>query len=194
MLCLGGRADVRVPFQSSPRGFLHQRPHPGQRCFQTPRDSRLRGIIVPAVAASAPLSKADANDRVFWQVATATGLTLLLCSIDRICMSVAILPMAAEFSWSPSVQGTVQAAFLVGYAMTQAIGGALADRMGGKIVIAYAIKIFSLASLILPICLRVAPVKYTLAVVLAVRFLGVMLHLRLERAQRYLQLGLLTQA
>lgn len=118
------------------------------------------------------MSIADANDTIFWRVVIATGLTLLLCSVDRICMSVAILPMAAEFSWSPWVQGVVQAAFLVGYAMTQAIGGALADRVGGKVVTAYAIKLFSLASLVLPICLRVAPVEYTLAIVVAVRFLG----------------------
>jgi hypothetical protein len=179
MLSSLGRAGVWVPLRAtntavalSRPGCVRHLPHLEQRRLRPPLVPHLRGDLTLTAAASSSASKANANDTLFWRVVIATGLTLLLCSVDRICMSVAILPMAAEFSWSPSVQGVVQAAFLVGYAMTQAIGGALADRIGGKIVTAYAIKLFSLASLILPICLRVAPVEYTLAIVVAVRFLG----------------------
>ena len=35
-----------------------------------------------------------------------TALVLLLCNIDRICMSVAILPLAKEMSWAPSIQAS----------------------------------------------------------------------------------------
>jgi hypothetical protein len=31
-------------------------------------------------------------------------LALLLCNMCRVCMSVAIIPMAAEFGWSGSTQ------------------------------------------------------------------------------------------
>lgn len=99
-------------------------------------------------------------------------------------MSVAIVPMAAEFGWAPGVQGLIQGAFLWGYALTQVVGGTLADRMGGKIVIAYAIKMFSLASLILPVVLRVAPAVHTLAAVVATRFLGACLHPSWQRRGR----------
>lgn len=33
-----------------------------------------------------------------------TALALLLCNMDRIVMSVAIVPMAAEYGWAPSIQ------------------------------------------------------------------------------------------
>ena len=39
----------------------------------------------------------------------------MLCNMDRICMSVAILPMSQELGWAPSVQGVIQSSFLWGY-------------------------------------------------------------------------------
>ncbi|KAK9828655.1 hypothetical protein WJX72_001353 [[Myrmecia] bisecta] len=73
--------------------------------------------------------------------------------MDRICMSVAILPMAKEFGWAPGVQGIIQSSFLWGYMATQVLGGTLADKYGGKIVMAYGVLWFSLASLLLPVAL-----------------------------------------
>ena len=49
-------------------------------------------------------------------------------------MSIAIIYMAKEFNWSSTVEGWVFTSFLIGYLATQIIGGALADRLGGKIV------------------------------------------------------------
>lgn len=40
----------------------------------------------------------------FLRVILPTALALMLCNMDRICMSIAILPMSAEFGWAPSVQ------------------------------------------------------------------------------------------
>lgn len=40
----------------------------------------------------------------FFKIVGPTALALLLCNMDRICMSVAILPMAKEFGWPASVQ------------------------------------------------------------------------------------------
>ena len=118
----------------------------------------------------------------FLRVVGPTALALLLCNMDRIVMSVAIVPMAQEFGWSPSIQasfalrttahlspkrkladvgdflitppsllqGIVQSAFLWGYVCTAFLGGALADKYGGKVVMASGILWFSLASLLLP--------------------------------------------
>lgn len=33
-----------------------------------------------------------------------TALALLLCNMDRICLSVAIIPMSAEFGWAEGLQ------------------------------------------------------------------------------------------
>ncbi|KAJ9509779.1 hypothetical protein QJQ45_011622 [Haematococcus lacustris] len=82
-----------------------------------------------------------------------TALALLLCNMDRICLSVAIIPMSAEFGWAESYQGVIQSAFLWGYMATQLLGGALADKYGGKLVLAGGMLWFSLASLLLPLAL-----------------------------------------
>lgn len=42
--------------------------------------------------------------KAFSTIIVPTGLALLLCNMDRIVMSVAILPIAKEFSWAPSTQ------------------------------------------------------------------------------------------
>jgi MFS family permease len=129
------------------------------------------------------------------------GLALLLCNMCRVCMSVAIIPMAAQFGWSGStqvphridtsydpsrghrplplsqslvciptlvpltdsparadgflwmravLQGIIQSSFLWGYAAMQLLGGTLADRFGGKIVMSAGIVIFTSACAALP--------------------------------------------
>lgn len=48
----------------------------------------------------------------------------------------------------------IQSAFLWGYSATQLLGGSLADRHGGKIVIGYGLFLFSLSSFLLPLLAR----------------------------------------
>ena len=91
--------------------------------------------------------------------------------MDRICLSVAILPMSAEFGWPASLQGVIQSAFLWGYMATQLLGGYLADRHGGRAVMACGIAWFSAASLLLPLAASapVAAAGLTLPAVLLAR-------------------------
>ncbi|KAL6765902.1 major facilitator superfamily domain-containing protein [Haematococcus lacustris] len=106
------------------------------------------GVTDPAQPPSLPSpSQAVAT------VVLPTALALLLCNMDRICLSVAIIPMSAEFGWAESYQGVIQSAFLWGYMATQLLGGALADKYGGKLVLAGGMLWFSLASLLLPLAL-----------------------------------------
>ncbi|KAL4424918.1 hypothetical protein ABPG77_009647 [Micractinium sp. CCAP 211/92] len=94
--------------------------------------------------------------------------------MDRICLSVAMLPIAQELGWAPGVQGVVQSAFLWGYLATQLLGGTLADKYGGKLVMGAAIAWFSIASALLPavaITPWTAAAGLTLPAVLASRFL-----------------------
>ena len=62
-------------------------------------------------------------------------LSIFICYIDRVNISVAIIPMAEELGWSPQTQGTVLSSFFLGYLLLQIVGGRLADRFGGKIVL-----------------------------------------------------------
>jgi ACS family sodium-dependent inorganic phosphate cotransporter len=59
--------------------------------------------------------------------------------------------MAKQFGWDPERQGTVLSAFFVGYLMTQILGGRLADRYGGKVVLASGVLLWSLFTLATPL-------------------------------------------
>ena len=56
-------------------------------------------------------------------------LAVFVCYIDRVNISVAIIPMAEDLGWSMQTQGTVLSSFFVGYLLLQIVGGRLADRM-----------------------------------------------------------------
>ena len=59
-------------------------------------------------------------------------LSVFICYMDRVNISVAIMPMAEEFGWSAQTNGLVLSSFFIGYILTQILGGRLADRFGGK--------------------------------------------------------------
>jgi ACS family sodium-dependent inorganic phosphate cotransporter len=63
-------------------------------------------------------------------------VAVFICYIDRVNISVAIIPMAADLGWSMQTQGLVLSSFFVGYLLLQVVGGQLADRFGGKAVLA----------------------------------------------------------
>ena len=65
-------------------------------------------------------------------------------------MSVAIIPMAQNFGWSPSISGLVQSSFFWGYMASQVPGGYLASSMGGRRVLPTGVGIWSLATVALP--------------------------------------------
>jgi len=51
-------------------------------------------------------------------------------------MAVAIVAIAREYNYNKSDQGLILAAFFIGYILTPILGGSLADRHGGKMVLA----------------------------------------------------------
>ena len=73
-----------------------------------------------------------------------------VCYIDRVNISVAIIPMAKDFGWSVETQGYVLSSFYIGYLMMQIGGGRLADRFGGKLILGVGVLIWSLFTLITP--------------------------------------------
>ena len=73
-----------------------------------------------------------------------------ICYMDRVNISVAIIPMSAELGWDPRTQAAVLSAFFVGYLVTQVIGGRLADRFGGKIVLAAGVLSWSFFTMVTP--------------------------------------------
>ncbi|MCZ6890056.1 MAG: ACS family MFS transporter [Gammaproteobacteria bacterium] len=73
-----------------------------------------------------------------------------ICYIDRVNISVAIIPMAQEFGWNTETQGIVLSSFFIGYLITQIAGGRLADRYGGKVVLGAGVLLWSLFTILTP--------------------------------------------
>lgn len=85
-----------------------------------------------------------------YKVVALVGMVMCLCNADRVVMSVAIVPLAAQHGWSSSFLGIVQSSFLWGYIFSSVIGGALVDKYGGKQVMAWGVALWSLATLLTP--------------------------------------------
>ena len=86
-----------------------------------------------------------------YTVVLLAAVAVFICYMDRVIISVAIIPMAADFDWSPEQQGRVLSSFFVGYLLTQVAGGWLAERYGGKIVLGFGVVFWSLFTLLTPI-------------------------------------------
>jgi len=66
------------------------------------RPRRLSTYPVAAVPPASPDTLPGASS--FTRVVAPSALALALCNIDRICLAVAIVPLAAQFGWGPAVQ------------------------------------------------------------------------------------------
>ncbi|EPS61633.1 hypothetical protein M569_13162, partial [Genlisea aurea] len=80
-----------------------------------------------------------------------TSLAFVICNMDKVNLSVAIIPMSHEFGWNASVSGLVQSSFFWGYAMSQLPGGWLAKIFGGRKVLEVGVLVWSVATAMVPI-------------------------------------------
>ncbi|PSS09464.1 Anion transporter 4 like [Actinidia chinensis var. chinensis] len=84
------------------------------------------------------------------KVVAMLALALALCNADRVVMSVAIVPLSIANGWRQSFAGVVQSSFLWGYLISPIAGGTLADYYGGKVVMAWGVALWSLATFLTP--------------------------------------------
>jgi MFS transporter, ACS family, solute carrier family 17 (sodium-dependent inorganic phosphate cotransporter), other len=85
-----------------------------------------------------------------YHVVLLSFLAVFICYIDRVNISVAIIPMAADLGWNLQTQGLVLSSFFLGYLLLQVVGGQLADRFGGKAVLAAGVLLWSLFTILTP--------------------------------------------
>jgi len=84
------------------------------------------------------------------------GLVLLcfvaafICYIDRVNISIAIIPMAEHFGWSQTQKGFVLSSFFIGYMLGQIPSGWLANRVGGRWTLGAALILWSAFTVITP--------------------------------------------
>ncbi|KAM4105216.1 hypothetical protein ACJW30_06G215200 [Castanea mollissima] len=90
-----------------------------------------------------------------WVVVLLCFTAFLLCNMDRVNMSIAILPMSKEFNWNSATVGLIQSSFFWGYLLTQIVGGIWADKIGGKVVLGFGVVWWSIATILTPIAARV---------------------------------------
>lgn len=77
-------------------------------------------------------------------------VAVFICYIDRVNISVAIIPMVETYGWDLTTQGLVLSSFYLGYLLLQIVGGRLADRFGGKLVLGAGVVLWSLFTIITP--------------------------------------------
>jgi ACS family sodium-dependent inorganic phosphate cotransporter len=75
---------------------------------------------------------------------------IFICYVDRVNISLAIIAMKDEFGWDKTTQGWVMSSFFIGYLTTQILGGWLADRYGGKPVLAGGVLLWSAFTALTP--------------------------------------------
>ena len=83
-------------------------------------------------------------------------LSVFVCYIDRVNISVAVLAMQEEFGWSESLKGLVLSAFFFGYMFFMPASGWLANRLGGRRVLGYAVLWWSLWTILTPVAAAVS--------------------------------------
>uniref|UniRef100_A0A7N0U548 Major facilitator superfamily (MFS) profile domain-containing protein n=1 Tax=Kalanchoe fedtschenkoi TaxID=63787 RepID=A0A7N0U548_KALFE len=80
----------------------------------------------------------------------ATALAFVVCNMDKVNLSIAIIPMSHQFGWNSSTAGLVQSSFFWGYALSQLPGGWLAKSFGGRKVLEIGVLVWSLATACVP--------------------------------------------
>ncbi len=74
-----------------------------------------------------------------------------ICYIDRVNISVAIIPMAEQFGWSATTKGLVLSSFFIGYLLAMLPSGWAANRWGGKTLLGLALLGWSLFTFLTPV-------------------------------------------
>ncbi|CAE8599951.1 unnamed protein product, partial [Polarella glacialis] len=110
---------------------------------------------LPSQALGAPLPGGSSGEQpqvaANWpMILGLSALGIFISYADRSNISVAIISMTQEFHWSKTFEGWVLASFFAGYAGTQLLGGQLADKLGGKAVLATGLAVWSLATFVTP--------------------------------------------
>lgn len=80
-----------------------------------------------------------------------TSLAFVICNMDKVNLSIAIIPMSHQFGWSSSVAGLVQSSFFWGYALSQLPGGWLSKIFGGRIILQFGVLAWSIATALVPL-------------------------------------------
>lgn len=86
-----------------------------------------------------------------WGTVGLCSIGNLINSADRIIMPIAIIQMTDQYKWSLYWQGWILSSFAFGYITSQLIGARAATRYGSKKVLAWAVCLWSISTLLTPL-------------------------------------------
>lgn len=92
-----------------------------------------------------------------YKVVFATSMAFVVCQMDKVNISVAIIPMAQDFGWSPTVAGLVQSSFFYGYLVSQIPGGYFTSSVGGRRSLQLGVGLWSLSTALVPVLAGTIP-------------------------------------
>eukprot|EP01023_Acetabularia_acetabulum_P037861 TRINITY_DN3614_c0_g1_i2.p1 TRINITY_DN3614_c0_g1~~TRINITY_DN3614_c0_g1_i2.p1 ORF type:complete len:595 (-),score=64.43 TRINITY_DN3614_c0_g1_i2:1307-3091(-) len=95
-----------------------------------------------------------------WKMIYTITLAFVLCNMDKVNMSVAVIPMAQEFGWTSSLIGSVSGFFFYGYMLAQYPGGLLARKLGGQNVLPIGVGLWSLSTVAVPLMAGAVPTLF----------------------------------
>ncbi|GAX80840.1 hypothetical protein CEUSTIGMA_g8275.t1 [Chlamydomonas eustigma] len=75
----------------------------------------------------------------------------VLSNMDKVNMTVAVIPIAHELGWSSTVTGLVQSSFFWGFLLAQIPGGYLSSSLGGRTTLPPAVALWSTTTALLPL-------------------------------------------
>ncbi|XP_009134563.1 ascorbate transporter, chloroplastic isoform X1 [Brassica rapa] len=127
--------------------------------YKSSEESQGAGAVDPLPYAEAILVQGNAS---WWQlqfprrwvIVLLCFASFLLCNMDRVNMSIAILPMSQQYNWNSATVGLIQSSFFWGYLLTQILGGIWADKYGGKVVLGFGVVWWSIATVMTPIAAK----------------------------------------
>ena len=144
--------------------------HPLRVYLKDPKNARTVGVETsdpltllraPSVAVAAGVTATD-NDattataaippirRQGYAILVLLFLVTALCALDRVAMSVAILPMSAEFQYTDSTKGLISSVFSLGYMMGLIPSGLLGTFSSPTATLAWGVLLWSLAQISTP--------------------------------------------
>src|SRR6516164_7144227 len=85
-----------------------------------------------------------------YTVVALLALATAICYVDRVNISIAIIPLAHNRGYDAAASGLILSSFFWGYIGPQMLGGWLADRFGGKRVLTVGVLLWTLGTLLTP--------------------------------------------
>ncbi|KXZ49968.1 hypothetical protein GPECTOR_18g125 [Gonium pectorale] len=146
--------SLPVPVAGDPSARGHSHGHGAIAVAQSPQagDGGANGASDGAAGPALALPQWAAWEALpsRYKLILATSMSFVICNLDKVNLSVCIIPMARDYGWSPTTVGLVQSAFFWGYMLCQLPGGYFNSRLGGRRILPAGVLLYSAATGVVP--------------------------------------------